>query len=46
VLSVESQDSTYPGLFVATVRLGELAGDNVFAIEAGGLKKLVTIAGE
>jgi hypothetical protein len=46
VMSVESLDSTFPGLFVATVRLGELSGNNVFAIEAGGLRKLVTIVGQ
>jgi hypothetical protein len=46
VMSVESMDSVYPGLFVASVRLSELAGENVFAIEAGGIKKLITVTGE
>jgi subtilisin family serine protease len=46
VMSVQSLDSTYPGLFVATVRLGELSGENAFAIEAGGITKVVRILGE
>jgi hypothetical protein len=46
VLSVESLDSTYPGLFSADVRLGELVGDNVFAIEAGGMTKQIKIVGQ
>ena len=46
VMSVESMDSVYPGLFVATVRLGEFGGENVFTIEAGGIKKLITITGD
>jgi minor extracellular serine protease Vpr len=46
VISVESVDGVYPGLFAATVRLGDLAGDNVFAIQSGGMKRLVTIRGE
>jgi subtilisin family serine protease len=45
-MSVESLDSTYPGLFVASVRLSEIAGENMFAIEAGGIRKLITITGE
>jgi minor extracellular serine protease Vpr len=45
-MSIESFDSVYPGLFVASVRLSEFAGENVFAIEAGGIKKLISITGE
>jgi minor extracellular serine protease Vpr len=46
VLSVESLDSLYPGLFVADVRLGALAGGNVFVIEAGGIAKQISITGQ
>jgi subtilisin family serine protease len=46
VVSVESMDAVYPGLYVAAVRLGPLAGDNTFTIEAAGITRQVKIAGQ
>ncbi len=45
VESVVSADQSSPGLFEASVRLGAVAGSNVFRIEAGDLSKEVTIEG-
>ncbi len=46
VQSVVSADQRSPGLFEVSVRLGAVAGPNVFRIEAGSLSKEVTIEGQ
>ncbi len=46
VQSVISADESSPGLFEVSVRLGAVAGPNVFRIEAGDLSKEVTIEGQ
>jgi hypothetical protein len=43
--SVASRDSDVPGLYAAEVRLGPLAGPNVFRIQAGDAVAEVTITG-
>lgn len=44
VLSVNSQDAYYPGVWSANVRMGAAAGSsNVFQIQAGSLTQSVTI---
>ena len=45
VVSVFSADEEIPGLFIASVRLGPQAGNNVFRVEAGTLSTEVTIEG-
>lgn len=45
VVSVDSVDSEFPGLFDVNVRLGPQAGNNVFRVEAGNLSREVTIVG-
>lgn len=45
VVAIQSADSTYPGVYAATVRLGQSVGNNVFHIAIGGLTKDVTIPG-
>ena len=39
-------DELSPGLFLASVRLGNAPGNNVFRIEAGAITREVTIVGE
>ena len=46
VLSVKSEDSQSPGVFHAVVLLGTDEGPNVFEIEAGPVKRQVTIPGQ
>jgi hypothetical protein len=46
VLDIASLDAAYPGVFLANVRLGEVAGENVFSIEAGGITRRIIITGE
>jgi hypothetical protein len=43
VLSMTSLDPLYPGVWDLQVRLGDAPGNNVFALEAGGLRKEVVI---
>ena len=43
VLGVNSQDSSYPGLWTANLRMGPVAGNNIFEIAAGGVTQLVVI---
>ncbi|HYP14751.1 MAG TPA: S8 family serine peptidase [Bryobacteraceae bacterium] len=43
---VQSEDTSYPGLFVAYVQLSSEPGKNVFEIEAGGIKRQLTIQAE
>jgi hypothetical protein len=46
VLSVKSEDSQSPGVFHAVVLLGADEGPNVFEIEAGPVKRQITIQGQ
>jgi hypothetical protein len=48
VAGVSSQDSVYPGVFAANVRLGPNEGTNanVFRIRAGDVVQTVTIEGK
>ena len=46
VLSVKSEDSQSPGVFHAIVLLGLDEGPNVYEIEAGAVKRQVTIQGQ
>lgn len=45
VVSVDSVDRQFPGLFEVSVRLGPQAGNNVFRVEAGNLSREVIIVG-
>ncbi|MGH9629269.1 MAG: S8 family serine peptidase [Bryobacteraceae bacterium] len=45
VISVDSMGGRYPGFYEVTVQLGPVAGENVFEIEAGQLRRQVTIRG-
>lgn len=46
VVSVSSQDSSAPGLFSVTVRLGSVAGTNTFHVVAGNIAADFFIAGQ
>jgi subtilisin family serine protease len=46
VVSVDSVDSTFPGVWSANLRMGPTAGNNVFTIAAGSLTQTVTIASQ
>jgi len=45
VLGVELMGSSFPGVYVASLRLGRTAGLNVFKITAGGVEREVRITG-
>ena len=46
VTRVRSRDTTYPGVFSASVTLGRVRGANIFRIQAGDLTKDVSIVGQ
>jgi subtilisin family serine protease len=46
VLSVTSEDQLSPGVFHAVVLLGDYEGANVFEIQAGEVKRQITIYGQ
>jgi minor extracellular serine protease Vpr len=46
VTTVQSVDSSYPGVYAATVKLGAVAGTNVFHIDVAGLSADVVVVGQ
>jgi minor extracellular serine protease Vpr len=46
VVSVISEDAESPGVFHATVLLGDFEGPNIFEIQSGQVKRQITIIGQ
>lgn len=46
VISTDSLDKVFPGLYETGIRLGETRGDNVFQIQVGKIVRSITIAAQ